>query len=182
MENINEDFLRKIGKYYNDHSVTIKAMENIEKYKLNVGVYLLMGLDETEDVVMDNIKFLAKYHLGARINILRPYENSGLDFDTLERKMDMKTMRSLKSFAYAVSWLVTEKKINLFADDAFERVLEKLKLEYTVDDNIIRFTGKVYIGFKTSKLIKVLAYLLENKYSKVKKIKEDKTEIVFEIV
>lgn len=180
MENINEDFLTKINKYYDDHQVIVRAMENIQKYKLDVDVYLLIGLDETEDVVWDNIRFIGKYRLGCRVNILRPYENGLLDFTQLERKMTDQKMRSLKSMAYAVSWLGTNHDIDMFEDTAFDKLLEKGKLQFKEDGNTFTFTGKVYIGFKTSKMIKVLGYLLEQKYGKIKKIKDDKTEIVFQ--
>ena len=51
MENIKEDFLKKIDKYYDDFSQVETAMVNIRKSKIDATVYLLMGLDETaEDV------------------------------------------------------------------------------------------------------------------------------------
>jgi len=182
MENINEDFLKKIDKYYTNHAVIVKAMENIRKYKLDVSVYFLIGLDETADVVMDNIRFLSKYRLGVRVNILRPYENGLLDFNSFTRKMEMKTMKHLSSLAYAVSWLGTNHDIDMFDENAFEQVLEKCKLKCTIEGNLIIFTGKVYIGFKTSKLIKVLTYLLNQKYTEIKRFKDDKQKIIYKII
>jgi radical SAM superfamily enzyme YgiQ (UPF0313 family) len=181
MENINEEFLAKINKYYDDHTVIIRAMENIRKYKLDVSVYYLIGLDETEEVVMDNIRFISKYRLGVRVNILRPYENGLLDFNTFERKMEMKRMKHLSSLCYGVSWIATNHDIDIFEEGAFEKALDKCKLECTIEDGIITFTGKVYVGFKTSKLIKVLTYMLEQKHGKVKRIEDNKERIVFEV-
>jgi sulfur relay (sulfurtransferase) DsrC/TusE family protein len=178
----NEEFLKKVNKYYTSFKVIEKAMENINKYKLDISVYFLIGLDETEEVVMDNIRFISKYRLGVRVNILRPYENGLLDFGSFERKMEMKRMKHLSSLAYGVSWLGTNHDIDMFEDNALEQVLNKCKLTMTQDGDIITFTGKVYIGFKTSKLIKVLTYLLEQKYGEVKRIKDDKEEIVFEVI
>jgi hypothetical protein len=157
-------------------------MNNINKYKLDVSVYFLIGLDESEEVVMQNVRFLSKYRLGVRVNILRPYEGGLLDFSQFERKMEMKTMKHLSSLAYAVSWVGTNHKIDIFEDDALEQVLDKCKLEMSENDDTITFTGKVYIGFKTSKLIKILTYLLEEKHGKVKRIKDDKEEIIYNII
>jgi radical SAM superfamily enzyme YgiQ (UPF0313 family) len=182
MENINEDFLAKVNKYYDDHSVIVRAMENIRKHKLDVSVYYLIGLDETEDVVMDNIRFIAKYRLGVRVNILRPYENGLLDFKSFERKMTPKKMKEMSSLTYAVSWLGTQHDIDLFEENALEKILEKAKLNMTINENEIIFTGKVWIGFKTSKLIKCLAYLLNDIHGEVKRLRNDKKEIVFEII
>jgi hypothetical protein len=182
MENINEDFLKKVNKYYTDHQVVVKAMENIQKYNLDVTVYLLIGLDETVEVVMDNIRFISKYHLGVRVNILRPYENGLLDFNSFQRKMDMTTMKHLSSLAYAASWLGTNYKIDMFEEDAMQKTLTRANINLNVIDDTFVFTGKVYIGFKTSKLIKLLTYWLEEKNGKVKRIKETKEEIIYQLV
>jgi hypothetical protein len=181
MENINENFLKKVNKYYDDHQVIVRAMENVRKYNLDVSVYYLIGLDETEDIVMENIRFISKYRLGVRVNILRPYENGLLDFNSFQRKMNMKTMKHLSSLCYAVSWIATNHDVDIFEEGAFEKALDKCELEYINKDSIITFTGKVYIGFKTSKLIKVLTYMLEQKYGKIKRIEDNRERIVFEI-
>jgi lipoate synthase len=182
MENISEDFLKKVDKYYTSFEVIETAMENIQKYKLDVSVYFLIGLDETEEVVMENIKFLSKYHLGVRVNILRPYENGLLDFDSFERKMTPAKMKSLSSLAYAASWLGTNHKIDMFEEGSLEKILSKCKLELEEKEDTFRITGKVYIGFKTSKLIKVLQYVLSEIHGEVKRTVDNKEEIIFEKV
>lgn len=182
MENIKEDFLKKIGKYYTDHDVVVKSMENIKKYKLDVSVYFLLGLDESAEDVMDNLKFISKYKLGIRTNILRPYEGSKLYSEGFTRKLTERQLTHYSSLSYAVSWLGTGHDIDMFEDGAYEKVLETCKLVEHKENNIITFTGKVHIGFKTSKMIKVLHYLLEQKYPGIKKVSDDREKIVFQIV
>ncbi len=181
IENVNEDFLEKINKYYNKFADIQKALDNIRKYNLDVKMYLLLGLDETREDVIENLKFISSSGFAVRCNIIRPYEGSELYKKGFERKLSDKELNSLKSFAHSISWLNETYKINFYAEDALKQFKERTKIGIKKDDDKIIITGKLYFGFKTSKFISVLSHLLEEHFKiTLKVLKKEKDEIIFQ--
>lgn len=179
VENINTKFLKMVNKPYAKKAGLLdKALKNIKATNLSVTAYYLLGLNETRKEVMQNFKFIAKHKLGLRINIIRPYEGTEFIKMKFNKNLSDKELRELKSLGYAIAWLGSEKGIDVFHKNALTDILNKFKLNHARKTKKHIFTGKVYIGFATSKLIKILRLVLglDSSY----KVDHNKERIIFE--
>lgn len=183
IENIKENFLKKINKYYNKFDDIEKALNNIKKYSLNVKMYFLIGLEETYNDVIENLKFIAENGFGVRCNIIRPYSGTKLYKDGFNRKLSQKECLELRAFAHTISWLNETYKINFFLNNSLDLFIQKAKLKIENDDKQYIIKGRCYHGFKTGKFIKILQYMLEkNNNLKLKLAIKDNEKIIFNIV
>lgn len=165
VENIKEDFLKKIGKYYFDFNTIDTAIKNIKKYNIkDVRFFYLMGLDESEADVMDNLKYFSKHHVQLRTNILRRYKNTELYDMKYLNKMTLKTMNRLKALSYAISWL-SSYKIDMFSDTAFDDFMGGNGYAYTTENNETKITGRTKFGFQTNRFKLAVKFMYESKYN-----------------
>jgi pyruvate-formate lyase-activating enzyme len=178
MENINPDFLKTVNKPHADKLHLLdKTLANIKETGLKVTAYYLLGLNENKKDIMKNLKFIAKHKLGLRINILRPYEGTKYTELPVNKSLSDKDLKKYKSLGYAIAWLGFEKGINAFDKKALSQILKKFKLDYKKKGKEHIFTGKVNIGFATSKLIKILHLVLKLNASST--VKHSKKRIIF---
>jgi radical SAM superfamily enzyme YgiQ (UPF0313 family) len=168
VENIKDEFLKAIGKYYTSHDIVIQALSNITKYKLDVKFFFLMGYFQNNEDILDNIKFFVNNNLPIRCNIIRKYEGNKMDEDLPILSTDIE-MRHLKALAYSASWWKTTLKINIFSKDDYVKYIEKYNITIRsgrdLNDDKITFNfdqAKTYFGFKTSKWITGMEYMIKN--------------------
>lgn len=181
LENINKDFLKKLKKPYanaNKFHLVDEMLSNIKEIGLSITAYYLLGLDETREEVMENYRFIAKHGLGLRINILRPYEGTLYATAPVKKKLSDKELKKLKALGYAIAWAGQEKGVDVFSKRALEVLCNKLGIHYKNTKTTHKFTGKVYLGFATAKLITVLKLILGIDASY--KVIKDKEKIIFE--
>ena len=164
VENIKEDFLKKIGKYYYNFDTISIAIKNIKKYNIKgVRFFYLMGLDETENDVLDNLKYFSKHNVQLRTNILRKYKNTELYDMEYSQKMTPKTMNKLKALSYAISWL-SAYKIDMFSDGAFDEFVNNNGYIYNTVGSETTITGRTKFGFQTNRFKLALKFMYEGKY------------------
>ncbi len=174
LENINPKFLKEANKPFKDNLEVIdKMLKSTKRAGLKITAYYLIGYSETVYDIEANLRFIAKHKLGLRINILREYEGTQYEQN---RKLSDKQLRYYKSLAYAIAWLGFEKGIDAYSKTALKEVLDKFKLTYKRTKNEHIFNGKIYIGFATRKLIKILQLILDLDNCEVQ---ESKTELRF---
>ena len=180
LENISPRFLKLVNKPHAQKLHLIdKALKNFKRTGLAVTAYYLLGLDENREDVLENYKFIAKHKLGLRINILRPYEGTKFFKMNIKRKLSDSELRELKSLGYAIAWAGNEKGVDVFDEvNALRNLMATIGIKHRPIEKGHIFTGKVYIGFATSKLIKVLRFILDLDSSY--KVEHDKEKIVFE--
>lgn len=125
-----------------------KVLNIIDEVGLDVKAFMLLGLDETEEEIIKNLKFFARNKMTLRINIVRDYGN--LPQEIMDARMDDKKLRHYKALAYASSFYTERFGLNIFECDGeeFER---KTGLVY---DGVDTLTGKTNYGFQTSRLEK----------------------------
>ena len=178
VENIKEDFLKTIGKYYTSHDMVKRALDNIKKENLDVKFFFIMGYFQNSEDILDNIKFFVDNNLPIRCNIIRKYEGNKMSDDLPVLTTDA-DMRHLKSLAYAASWWKTTLKYNIFDDDDFKKYIKTFGIDLK---NKNFGTAKTYFGFKTTKWITGLEYMIKNNTGKDVKIFYDfDTKHVIEI-
>ena len=181
-ENINERFLKEIDKYYDNFEVIEIAIENIKKYNLKVGFLFLIGLSLTREEIFENLRFLAKHRLDVRTNVLRPYSGRYTGEELGESVLPYKELKKLASLSYTSAFFATQFDIDIF-EDAWCDVLAKLGLKENCylsgDDFDGQLCGKCNYGFKTSRLIAGLKYIMQRDYPNHKIIitSNDKTRI-----
>ena len=164
VENIKEDFLKKIRKYYFDFTMIDTAIKNIKKYNIKgVRFFFLIGLDETEEDVLDNLRYFSKHHVQLRTNILRKYKNTELYDMEYTQKMTSKTMNRLKAMSYAISWL-SSYKIDMFDSGAFDKFISEYGYTVTDENDKLIVVGRTKFGFQTNRFKLALKYMYENKY------------------
>jgi len=164
VENIKEDFLKKIRKYYFDFTMIDTAIKNIKKYNIKgVRFFFLIGLDETEEDVLDNLRYFSKHHVQLRTNILRKYKNTELYDMEYTQKMTSKTMNRLKAMSYAISWL-SSYKIDMFDGGAFDKFISENGYTVTDENDKLIVVGRTKFGFQTNRFKLALKYMYENKY------------------
>ncbi len=156
-ENIKPEFLKLIKKSYITPEVIYNSAEILRETKLDAKSFFLMGLDETEEDIFDNLKFFAEYGLKLRVNIIRDYNN---DFSKQsEKKISEARFKQLKAFAYSVGFF-NEMGINIFKGK------EDLKKKgYILTDETIE--GKTKFGFQTCRFETGVEFIYN------KKIKEN---------
>jgi hypothetical protein len=165
IENIKPIFLQKINKYYKKEPELITAaLANIKKYKIDCRVFLLIGLGETEQDILDNISFYAEQKMPLRINIVRNYNNKFCD----KFVRDEKILKKMKALGYASSFM-SSLGMNLFAD--FDSIMNDMKVDLKVNQGKYQITGKINYGPQTSRFEYVMKFLLEKQYNvKLKKL------------
>jgi DNA modification methylase len=132
------------------NSISIQqTVDIIKEVGLKVKAFMLLGLDETEEEVIENLSFFARNNMTLRINIVREY--GSLPKEITASRMDDKKLKSLKALAYASSFYTEQFGLNLFDADGeeFER---KTGLIY--DHHGCSLEGKTKYGFRTSRLEK----------------------------
>lgn len=149
--------IKLIGK---ENSVNPESIENalnaIETAGLSVKSFMLLGLDETEEEVIDNLKFFARHGMTLRINIVRSYGDDWSKFGT--KRLDDKKLRDLKALAYASSFYTENFGLNLF-ECSVDEFQEKAGLKY---DGVNTLTGKTNYGFQTSRLEKGIKWFFKS--------------------
>ena len=129
------------------NSISIQeTIDIIKEVDLKVKAFLLLGLDETEEEVIENLSFFARNDMTLRVNIVREY--GSLPKELLASRMDDKKLKSLKSLAYASSFYTEKFGLNLFDCDGVEFEM-KTGLEF---DGMNTLSGKTKYGFRTSRL------------------------------
>ena len=83
-----------------------------------------MGLDETEEDVMDNLRYFSKHMVQLRTNVLRKYFGTELYDMTWDLKLDEKTISKLKALSYAISWM-SLRKFDIFEENAYDNFCKK---------------------------------------------------------
>jgi DNA modification methylase len=129
------------------NSISIQeTVDIIKEVGLKVKAFMLLGLDETEEEVIENLSFFARNNMTLRINIVREYHT--LPKEIIASRMDDKKLKSLKSLAYASSFYTEQFGLNLF-DCGGKEFQEKTGLEF---DYMNTLSGKTKYGFRTSRL------------------------------
>ena len=165
VENIKEDFLKKIGKYFFDFNSIDTAIKNIKKYNIKgVRFFFLIGLDETEEDVLENLKYFSKHHVELRTNIIRKYKNTELYDMNYTQKMTPATMRKLKSMAYAISWL-SPYKVDMFDKNALDKFITENGYTTTTKNDKLVIKGRTKFGFQTNRFKTALKCMYESKYN-----------------
>lgn len=164
VENIKGDFLQKIGKYYINPSDIDIALANIKKYNIkNVKFYFLLGLDETVDDVLDNLRYFSKHHVQLRSNILRKYSGTEMVNMDLGVNISDADLRKLKAMSYAVSWL-SPYKLDMFDSKSFDIFCQQNNYKVTETDTGVIVEGRTKFGFQSGRFRLALKYMYENKY------------------
>lgn len=154
IENVNEDVLRRIDKYYKDFSVVERALANIEKYGLGVGSYFLFGLERSEEDVLKNIRFIAERVLDVRVNVVRPYEGGVVHGENV----DQKSYKSYASLAYAASWYARVLGVNIMSSGAIDQ-LQAAGYEISMRGNGANLLGKTDYWRMTSRFVRGLKWM-----------------------
>lgn len=164
VENIKPDFLKKIGKYYVDPTAIDTALTNIEKYGIkDARFFYLMGLDETEEDVMDNLRYFSKHMVQLRTNVIRKYFGTAMYDMEWELKLDHKTISRMKALSYAISWM-SLRKFDIFSENAYDMFCQKFNYVETKDGETTVLTGKMKYGFQSDRLKNGLKFMFEQKY------------------
>jgi DNA modification methylase len=147
-----------IGKFSINSENRQRALDVIKQVGLKVKSFMLLGLDETEDEIIENLRFFAKNNMTLRVNIIRDYPTE--DMRELDRssRMDDKTLKGYKALAYASSFFTETFGFNIF-DDTIEDFLDCGK-GYEYDGTTLK--GKTKFGFQTSRFEKGIKYLLRS--------------------
>lgn len=169
IENIKPDFLEKIGKYYTDFDIIDTAMKNIQKYDLDVRFFFLIGLDETEEDIIDNLKYFAKNKVNVRTNILHPYPKTEFCNFVYEKQVDEKTLKKLSALSYAVAFVASH-GIDIFADTSFDEFIEKQKYETKQTDKGLLLLGRTNYGFLTSRFNTAIKFMYQQKTGEEREI------------
>lgn len=147
-----------IDKYSVNPRSVERTLEAIDNVGLKVKAFMLLGLDETEDEIIENLRFFAKHKMTLRVNIVRDYGNKGMGKLKKSLKLDDKTLKGYKALAYASSFFTETFGFNIF-DDTIEDFLDCGKgYEY----NGTTLKGKTKFGFQTSRFEKGIKYLLRS--------------------
>lgn len=164
VENIKVDFLQQIGKYYFDPSDIDIALKNIKKYNVkDVRFFYLLGLNETEEDVMDNLRYFSKHHVQLRSNVLRKYLGTEMNDMVLGVNMTEPQMRKLKALSYAISWL-SSYKIDLFEKDSFDKFCSQNGYSVEETDGVVTIKGRTKFGFQSGRFRLALKYMYENQH------------------
>jgi len=129
-----------------------RVLEVIKKVDLKVKAFMLLGLDETKDEVIQNLTFFAKNNMTLRVNIVRDYGN--FDPNQLNRMSD-KDLRELKALAYASSFFTDQFGYNIFSRDV-KAFIKATGFDY---DWLGTIVGKTNYGFQTSRFEKGIKYI-----------------------
>ena len=165
IENIKPEFLKKIGKYFQDFETIDKAVQNIKKYDIPCGVYLLIGYDANESDIIENIRYLIKNNFDVRVNILRPYENNVLGKVALNFTDEQ--LRRYKALAYSAVWYNSFFGVDLFDNFAVSKALvNNYSITISDDKKEITLVGTVNFGITTSRFLSGLTYIYQKKYNK----------------
>lgn len=186
MESIDPRFLKRIKKYYSDDSMILKALENIKESGLKVGVFLLLGVGETYQDVMNNIHFIAKHKLQVRVNIFNPVYGTELYEKPPKQIISDIELKHLKALTYASSWASTELGIDIFEKDALNHFLKKLNLQgkykkYGNRQCLTIYGPLPYFGIQTSRFRKALIYIINSKYRNKNKPTKQGANLVFDL-
>lgn len=183
IENTKEVFRKSINKTFFTSQQIETALQNINKYNLDVKQFLLISTEQSQEDILDNIKFAINNELSLRVNIIREYEKSNYFAHEKKSLITDKELTMLKSFASAVSWLMSDKKINAFKESAFEEIKVKSTLTIYQDETQIKVSGSCYHGFKTSLFVTALKYILEQEFKVQLSVSEhDKENITYNII
>lgn len=175
-ENINPNFIANINKPHITPERIDNVLNIIKANELSVKAFFLMGLDEFEEDILENIKFFAKNNMTIRANIIRNY---GINFvDKFKRKITDDRLKELKALAYATSFF-TDMGINIFDINSFESVYDVKRI-----DGKIEIYGKTKFGFQTSRFETGIKYIyklpiIKNDGKRAILGKTDKTKIGF---
>lgn len=163
VENIDEQFLDDIGKAHLRFKDIELAIKNIRLYKLKVKFFFLLSQFQTKEKIIENLRFFSPLQVDLRVNIIRNYE--GAQSKVLDQKLTLKELRKLKSFAYAVAYMSTAQKFDVFQKNAWQQYcLQKGYKLNALDEASYALEGKQYFGFKTSKWLTALQYILRQEY------------------
>ncbi len=177
MENINEQFLTSINKYYTNRDIITKSIQNLKDFGIDFKVYLLLGLAQTEEDILENIKFVAQNYLAIRANIVRDYSTKG-NTNTLS----INKLKEFKSLALAISTFASTYKINPFSKNAILNIKNKLNISLLKSGNLISVLGIKNNDYGVHSLTKVIKYTLELHLNiKLFKINQ-KENIIFQIL
>jgi len=167
IENISQDFLETIGKYYTEPEIRWKVMENIEKYDIKACIFLLFAPFQSEKEIIGNIRFFSDFNVKVRVNILRNYEGTEIRRN-LKTLTSIKRLKELKSMAYAASWWKQTFNVNIFRKGALKQYLKMNPHEIKITGGRMRIIGgKQDFWRNTYRWTKGLAKILEEDYGRV---------------
>lgn len=167
IENINPDFLKKINKQYLKPEMIESAIQNIKKYSLDARLILLIGLDETEEDILNNLKYVSKHKLPVRANVIRPYD--GVDIQPT--KVSEKVLENYRSLTQAIGWLGGELGIDLFEKDSLEQLIKNQNLKHSTVGEMHVIEGKLNLGSITvGRCIRSIQYMLNERFNKEYKV------------
>jgi radical SAM superfamily enzyme YgiQ (UPF0313 family) len=155
-ENINASFLKKINKSHVTLEKIERAIEIAKKYNIKIGTFFLLGLDETEGDILDNLKFFAKHKLSIRANIIRDYGNF-FSKRNIERRYDDDVYKKYKALAYTVNFF-NSLDINIFEG---KKALDKAGYSMDTHGPGIVVYGKTKFGFRTNYFEKGIEYIFK---------------------
>lgn len=160
VENIKADFLTRIDKCYIDPSKIDSVIQNAEKYKLDIRFLFLFDKFQSEEDVLDNLRYFSKNRISKfRVNVLRKYHDTKYSCD-LSPKLSPNELKRLQALAYA-SAFITER----FKDDLFSVTFEEFLSRHGYSRSEDNIFGKFNLGFiGTSRFLCALAYLAELHY------------------
>lgn len=132
-----------------------RTLDVIKETGLEVKAFMLLGLDETEEEILENLKFFAKNKMTLRVNIVRDYNTTAMLDIKKSVKLDDKTLRGYKALAYASSFFVDTFNCNIFDTNPEDFVTSNPKYTYIGNELI----GKTKFGFQTSRFEKGIKYI-----------------------
>lgn len=162
VENIKEDFLIKINKPKRNINDIELAIINLRKYKLKPKFFFLIADFQSKEDILDNLKFFSRLGVDLRVNIIRQYE--GMRLPKFEALISQQELKKLKALAYAVAYITTVQKFDIFQDNAWDKYCLAKGYTFRVDKELGILQGKQYFGFKTIKWLTAIEYMLFQKY------------------
>lgn len=157
-----ESIISRTTKLINKGSVNPKSIERaldaVNQVGLKIKSFMLLGIDETEEEIIENLRFFAKNNITLRVNIIRDYGNEGMQEIKKASKLDDKTLREFKALAYASSFFTETFGFNIFES----KELDFLKCGKGYEYDGTTLTGKTKFGFQTSRFEKGIKYLFNS--------------------
>lgn len=146
-----------IGKSSVNPESIQRTLDAIETAGLKVKAFMLLGLDETEEEIIENLKFFSRNKMPLRVNIVRDYGNMEQRDYWMKNRLDDKILKDYKALAYASSFYTEQFNLNLFECDGtdFEHATG---LDFDGKDTLV---GKTKYGFQTSRLEKGIKWFFK---------------------
>ena len=164
-----------INKYHQSAEDIEKAILNVGKYGIDVGMFLLLSPEQGKEDILDNIRFIARHKLNIRVNIVREYEGAKYSVNGLATPYA--ELKQLSALAYSASFMGHDLGIDIFSESAMTDLVRRYG--YAVRERIP--ASKVYdviggrqnFGFKTSRWLSGMKYILSRHFGAPVKIDYD---------